>query len=144
MKNTGDEVLIPVSSLSLFCTAGSKERGGGKRLLKDPGRAAQGGHRLRAQAFHGFCGFTLSFPREKPSAALSKTSIFMPNKWHTMGLGSHCISTFQNHLVVEGMPSPTASLAFQALWSLGMEAFPLNPAGEDVVILVSIAVPLYP
>lgn len=38
------------------------------------------------------------------------------------------------------MPIPSASLAFQTLWSLGMEAFPLYPAGEDVVILVPIAV----
>lgn len=49
------------------------------------------------------------------SAALSKTSIFMPNKWHTMGLGSLCISTFQNFLVVGSMPSSLASLVFQAL-----------------------------
>lgn len=78
------------------------------------------------------------------SAALSKTSIFMPNKWHTMGLGNLCISTFQNFLVVGSMPSSLASLALQALWSVGMEVFPLYPAGEDVVILVSIAVPPCP
>lgn len=42
------------------------------------------------------------------------------------------------------MPGLSASLAFQALWSLGVEAFPLYPAGEGEVILVPIAVPPCP
>lgn len=55
-----------------------------------------------------------------------------------MGLGSLCISTFQNLLVVGGILNPEASLALEALRRLVTEAFPAYPAGEDVVIFASI------
>lgn len=59
-----------------------------------------------------------------------------------MGLGSLCISTFQSLLEVGGMPGLSA-MAFQALWSLGVEAFPLY-LQEGEVILVPIAIPPCP
>lgn len=98
-----------------------------KGFLKDP-RA----HRLHragtASELRPFMVFAvmawLYFLEKSLSAALSKTSIFMPNKGHTMCLESVCISPFQNLLVVEGMPSPSVRPAVEALRSLDTEAFP--------------------
>lgn len=61
-----------------------------------------------------------------------------------MGLGSLCISTFQNLLVVGGMLNPSASLALEALWSLVSETFRAYPAGEDAVISAPITVSPWP